>query len=557
MRRWFDIGWLLLWGGLSSAWCLSAARELSATFDEPFYLREALTSWRTGSYHGLMRAGTPPLSIDLQYLPIYLWERARGEPFDFVTDFHAILPYARAMNLVFWWLLLIYALRVGRTFGGPWAGRFAVLLIATEPSLLAHAALASTDISVAGLTLAFAFHYFHGRDAGRFRRWVLPGLLFGLALTAKLSALTALPLVMVAIEVPRWWRSRDLTPLSEAETRVSFLRRAWRISSAFRWDFIKVFTVASVFLWTYCGSDWKPQQSFVKLADGMADDHPWKREVTWISRNLRVFPNAGEAIAYQVKHNIRGHPTGLLGEYHRRAVWYYFPVALSIKLTLPVLVLLAGLLVLRPRAYATPIALAALLLLVFSLNTRVQIGVRIVFPLVVVLLVALASALASATESWRDSRRGGLVVALTAICVYPPMTVWPDGLRYANELWGGTENAHHLLTESNFDWGQGLVELDRWTDERGLPRTAVWYYGMDPAIQNQPGRLLQLHWEAFGIKQPADTMRIVRGKVVAVGYSMLHGNPHITETMPAVIEFFQAREPIGHTRTFFVYDFRE
>ena len=38
MRR-LDVAWLLLWAALSSAWCLSAARDLSATFDEPFYLR--------------------------------------------------------------------------------------------------------------------------------------------------------------------------------------------------------------------------------------------------------------------------------------------------------------------------------------------------------------------------------------------------------------------------------------------------------------------------------------------------------------------------------------
>ena len=48
MRR-FDVAWLLVWAALSSAWCLSASRELSAAFDEPYYLRWGVTSWRTGS----------------------------------------------------------------------------------------------------------------------------------------------------------------------------------------------------------------------------------------------------------------------------------------------------------------------------------------------------------------------------------------------------------------------------------------------------------------------------------------------------------------------------
>ena len=94
MRR-LDVAWLLLWGALSSAWCLSAARDLSAGFDEPYYLRWGLESFRTGSNQQLMRAGTMPLPVDVEYLPIYLWERHRGEPFDVDRDFHTILPAIR------------------------------------------------------------------------------------------------------------------------------------------------------------------------------------------------------------------------------------------------------------------------------------------------------------------------------------------------------------------------------------------------------------------------------------------------------------------------------
>ena len=48
----------------------------------------------------------------------------------------------------------------------------------------------------------------------------------------------------------------------------------------------------------------------------------------------------------------------------------------------------------------------------------------------------------------------------------------------------------------------------------------------------------------------------VRGKVVAIGYSLRYGYPGLTTTMPVVLEFFRGQEPIGRTRTFLVYDFR-
>ena len=38
-------------------------------------------------------------------------------------------------------------------------------------------------------------------------------------------------------------------------------------------------------------------------------------------------------------HNVRGHGDYLLGQTHQRAIWYYFPVLLCIKFTVPFLLL--------------------------------------------------------------------------------------------------------------------------------------------------------------------------------------------------------------------------
>jgi hypothetical protein len=61
----------------------------------------------------------------------------------------------------------------------------------------------------------------------------------------------------------------------------------------------------------------------------------------------------------------------------------------------------------------------------------------------------------------------------------------------------------------------------------------------------------------YDIQSPADVWKYVRGKVVAVGINLLYGIPAITPTMPNVVDFFKSQQPIGRTRNFFVYDFRE
>jgi hypothetical protein len=73
----------------SCAAILANSARLGATFDEPFYISKGLDHWRSGSYRTLMRAGTMPLPVDVQTLPLYIWERERGTPFNPIFDMNS------------------------------------------------------------------------------------------------------------------------------------------------------------------------------------------------------------------------------------------------------------------------------------------------------------------------------------------------------------------------------------------------------------------------------------------------------------------------------------
>jgi hypothetical protein len=549
MRR-FDVAWLLLWGAISSAWCLSAAPRLSATFDEPYYVQFGIESWRSGSNREMMKKGCAPLPIDIEYLPIYIWEQFRDEPFDATRDVHAVLPYARAMNLVFWWMLLVYGSLVARHFGGPWASRFAVVLFATEPSFLAHTTLATTDIAVTAFVLAFAYHFERGRDKTWFRRWLIPGALYGLAMAAKVSALTFVPIVAFAFEFPHWVAIGAFRPTPG----VGRIRHFWRAIASRRRDYIKIIVCGFVVVFAYCGCDWTVHPKIVSAADKLPADGRWTPMLQWLANHATIFPNAGEMFQHQIRHNLKGHGTYILGDYFPKAVWNYFPVALSIKLTLPVLALLAGLLIAKPRAICSKLGLLSGLLLLFSLNCHVQIGVRLLFPLVAFLLLTVAVGLVRAFGETKEKRLWLVLTVLSIICTIPAATVWPDGLRYSNELWGGPNETYRHLSDSNADWGQGVKDLDAWTAKNDLPKATIWYYGFDPAIIGTE-RSLPVH--QLSLQSPDDVLPHVRGKVVAVSTTLLYGNPRITPAMPHGVEFFHKQKPIGRTRTFFVYDFRQ
>lgn len=534
--RWIDALWLVTVGVLSSAWCLTAAPRLSATFDEPFYVQSGLTAWRTGTTKPLMSAGTMPLPIDVHSLPLYLWERAEGVTFDPMTDLTRLLPVARAANLVFWWLLLVYAMRLGRTFGGPWAGRIACGLIAADPNFLAHAALATTDIAVTATTLMAVFHFHAGRGLGWKWRVLVPGLCYGLAVLSKASAMAFVPMSFVVLGLHRHF------------TQTAEQRQNEGLRALVR-DLVGVIAVGSVLVFTYCGSDWTTERTFVEWAHGLSDGS-LKNVMVPVSENLRIFTNAGEGLFQQVKHNFRGHGAYLHGDWHPRACWYYFPYALAVKLPLATLALLA-LAAVRWRAwFANPVGWLAAAYLLFSLTCRVQIGIRLVFPLVATLLIAAAVTLTTGYRGrWPRILAGG-AIAINAVLA---ASVWPHGLCFVNRLHGGPTEGFRSLSDSNYDWGQGLPDLLPFTGD-GQPPLAVWYYGTDQAINRPPFRHLPLH--VLPTPPNNDYRLFAPDARLAVGVSLLYGDPNLTPTSRAAVEYLKKQTPVARTPTFFIYDLR-
>lgn len=543
-----DWSWFLVLGAVSTLWCITAAGQLSATYDEPFYITQGLQCWHTGTHQNLLRMGTMPLPIDLETLPLYLWERWQGIRFDPQRDMDQLLPLARGITLLFWWLLLIYARLAGRHLAGPWGGRLAVALLAFEPSVLAHAGLATTDIAVSACVLALVYHFRTGRDAGWFRRLALPSFWFGAALLAKASSLVFGPLCLLAVE----WERLLRTGAGSFRDRCG-RRACWRPC---RRDLKVILPAGLMLAFLYCGCDWQVEPSFVKWAHELPESSA-KPGLVWVAENLRIFRNAGSGLGKQVGHNLRGHEVFLLGEYRARSVWYYFPVLLTVKLSLPLL--LAPLLIaaIRPRAFWNWACMAAGVLLLFSLACRVQIGIRLLLPLVVLAAIGLGAALAQAMRESGPGWRQRLLTTATGTGLLWTATaallVWPMGLCYVNELYGGTATGYQYVGDSNFDWGQGLKELARWQDQHQLAEMDVWYFGTDPLLKKLPMR--DLRFEDRPIKQPAEVEALVRDRVLAVSPHYLKWSPGSPEGYQIAATYLRDFQPVARTTTFFIYDF--
>jgi len=545
--RLLDTVWLLVCVTASTAWCVTAAGHLSATFDEPLYLRLGLDAWRTGSQRGLLRMGVMPLPANVQTLPLRLAELARGRPWDADSDFETLLPWFRAGTLPFWWLLLTVSFLAARRLGGSWAARLAVAVLACEPNLLAHAGLGTTDISLAACLLLFVYVFRTGRGAGWGRRVGLPMFCFGLLLSAKASGLVFGPLCALAAESERLWSDPNRAPWSWSP------RRLLTAFGPLLRDWLRIGPGGLALTFLYCGCDFLPEPSFVAWAHTLPPGR-WHDFWVFVSENLRVFSNAGEALVRQVKHNLHGHDgTFLLGVDYARPVWYYFPVVLSIKLPWPPLLLLLAAALVRPRGLVNWATAAALLLFLNTVTCRVQIGIRFLLPVLALFIIGLSAAAVRGVAERRNRLRRSAVAGLAAACVVwmavESVGVWPDGLRYVNGFWGGADRGYLLVSDSNYDWGQGLPELAEWRRRRGEP-VAVWYFGSDPSVERQSLELVPLHgWPPDQVTPPHG----LPGRYLAVGVTLLYGHP-LTEAHRRAATYLRTKRPVARTGTFLIYD---
>ncbi len=481
MRRykWWAL-WLILWAFFAHV--LFIARATSMTIDEGLHIASGYTIWRTGDYR-LIEEHPPAVKLWLAIpvLPLAglpdptelpAWEEAatteRTESLPLLHMAQQLLypslPVdrwlipARAMSALLGCLLLAVILRWARERVGIKMGLAATLLASLDPNLLAHSAIAGTDLGTTTLILWTLW------EATRwFRRPTLShavrlGILLGLALAAKLTALTLLPAMAIV-----------------GMTHLLLPRR----TGLGRWQFIRlsstVLAVCALVFWAAYGFQ-------VGRLPGLPLPVPAAAHAIPVSRLL--------------SHSAGGHQAYLLGENSDHGWWSYFPLAFLLKTPIPLLLILAGGAlhwireIVDRRSWVQWLlsipALFAMTYGVISLLSTLNIGYRHLLPLVPLGYIGGASALTSLArkETAVPHRWVGSVTALlVAIQMGSVLSLSPYLLSYFNELVGGPRQGWRYLADSNTDWGQGYKALAQFQDERHIDHVklaAFIFY--DPAV---------------------------------------------------------------------------
>jgi hypothetical protein len=464
------------------------ARELSYTADEPAHVAGGYALLTAGpqALDLLAQRGYPPLLPGAQALITFLGEprmditRLDGWPGHFDVFSNAFLDELRTPETPLrltrtillsrmpsiWLAILLAALvaRWGRELWGGWAGVCALLFLVIDPTFLAHARFATTDLGITAFGTALLYAAWRWVRGGGWGASLFTGMLLGATLLSKISGpLWALCCGFLLLLGLLRRRSADpVRALAQAATAIG---------------------IGLLLLWAGYAF------SLGSIGEG----------------TLPVFaPGYWRSAFYLTQY---GSLFYALGECYTGSRWWYFPLAFLIKNPLPLLAAWAlgsGLwvwsLVARrtgpqgsrggEHGWRLSSTLAALLLFPalysgVAVWRGMNIGYRHMLPVHPLLHLCAAGGLAGL---WSSRRRvwHWAVAALALSTAVGTLRMTPNELAFFSILIGGSDAGYRYLVDSNLDWGQRSPLFERYLEAN----PEVLRHMPDAAYRPEPGRYI-------------------------------------------------------------------
>ncbi len=474
-QRWFLPALLAFFYLAQCAWFI---RTQSLTYDEPVHIAEGLNAWRSGRFEEYN--DHPPLARLWCTIPlvgpkwqVVIWRKSDSFSVTRITpDPESLAWRARAMNVLLGLLLAGLLWRAADRLFSRNAANFALGLFAFSPALIAHFSVAATDGAATLFIFATAWALVRWRRQPTWEKTFKFGLLLGLTLLAKFS--TA-PMFVLAL----LW--------------MLLLGAEKSIPAPTRWNWGKAAAALLLALCVLWGGYFF-HVSRLTVRDGTltATFPNWTEPIVKPvrgDRNYSLLIPAGEYVEgfrELVRHNRQGQPAYFLGHVSYHGGWkLYYPVVILLKWPTIVLVLaLIGLAIALRRKVQVPpdlwiMASFPTLYLAMAVLARFNLGDRHVLP-----LYPFAILSAAGVWEWGAHKR---VVALSLILLAALNAV--DALRFAPGYLSyftpfvRPAESYHLLTDSNLDWGQGLLALKDYQRDHPGKRIALSYFGsVDPEV---------------------------------------------------------------------------
>jgi hypothetical protein len=458
------------------AQCAWFINTQSLSNDEPLHMIAGLEAWR---YHRFERWNDhPPLAFLLCTLPLLV----NHTEIDIQPDAKyadAIRPRpegiawaARPVMVMLGVLLGVLLWMTAKRLFSEGAANFALALFAFSPSLIANFSITCNDGALALITFVTAMQVVYWRRTQSWGRTVALGLILGALLATKFSTPVIFALAVALVLVLK-------------TAGVSWKPQGWNWRKA-----LALIAIAFVFVWGTYFFHWTK----VTVKDGfvtVTSPNRTKPATGDLHRhlNLTAYLPAGEYIEGMgrvANHLNLGHPTFFLGQVSVGKGWKsYFPVVVLLKWPTVVLAIFLTAVVLGflKRIQFPPdlliLSLFPALYFLLAIFSKVDLGERHI-------LLVYPFALLYAAALWHAARGRRAILALLVVLVVvnaaDTLRYGPGYLSYFN-IFVRPASSYKLLSDSNLDWGQGLLALREYQAKHPNETIHLAYFGtMDPSL---------------------------------------------------------------------------
>lgn len=479
-KRWLVLCILLVSHAGLLAW---SASQHSPTLNEPGLLAAGLSHWQLERFE-LYRVN-PPLVRGVACLPLissgaktdwsafYEGPGARPE-FVIGADFvNANGPRTIRLTTLARWACLPFSVlgalacyAWARELYGPDAGLLATMLWCFSPTILGHAALATTDAPTAAFAATASYCFWNWIKCPSWKGAIVSGIVLGLAELTKMTLLVLYPLWAVL------WLTRCESPSVAGSARTR-RREGVMLCAVF---LVSLYVVNLGYLFEGSCTRLGEFQFVSDTLSGNAETKPGNRfSGSWLGAVPVPLPK-NYVLGIDVQRRDFEHskmPSYLRARFQSGGWWYYYLYALTVKVPLGtwgllfVTAFLRATKLLRGPADGAEVFLlapAAVILCFVSSQSGFSQHSRYVIPVLPFVFIWISQA--APTISLGLFKSGVACAALFAWSVASSLWYYPHSLSYFNELAGGPDGGHRHLLGSDFDWGQDLLYLKKWLDRQ-------------------------------------------------------------------------------------------
>ena len=512
---------------------LNSIRHKSNTFDELVHLTAGYTYWKFNDYRFNPENGNfpqrwaavPLLLTDLKFpeADSNVWDVAHEFFFNSGNDGNAMLFRGRMMIASLSLLLglgtYLWSCRIFGRFGGL----ISLALYCFSPSILAHGRLTTSDLAVSMFFILSVWSIWIVLH--RINFWTVSGCCMAVSglLLSKMSGVLIVPISIYLVFVKLLWGKHIPITFGGHCKIVSRYRQIAvvilvasiivLICVSFLWGAYGFRFVASKNLQneqnlTYC--DWAEHLERIG----------WLKNPVLFLRDNQVLPEAylyGLTSVISFSHSRYAF---LLGQHSGSGWWYFFPLCFAVKtpLTTFLIIILAIWEIKRAKDRSLLYPLSPLICffavyLLVAMSSNINIGHRHILPVYPVLFI-----FAGATGRWYFYyKKKFKIFSLLIVPLLILETQWihPHYLAFFNTAAGGPQNGYRLLVDSSLDWGQDLIGLKYWIEERkkagdnDVPFQLAYFGTASPVYHEVPARIIPLRplWWSKDVKKWADILR--------------------------------------------------